>query len=362
MNERIATPLSSIARLTAGPLISVVLGTFLALQTMAPAEARLRNDRPPAIAPTADYTQRGDVREFIAEVAARNHFEPAELTRVIERARHVPAVLRLIAPPTVTFKRSWAVYRERFLDPVRIAGGVAFWQENEAVLERATREFGVPPEIVVAIIGVETLYGRITGKFRIIDALVTLGFDDPRRAAYFRSELEQFLIWTHDSAIDPLSVLGSYAGAIGLPQFMPGSIRNFAVDFDGDGVIKLRDSAADAIGSVANFLAVHGWQAGAPTHFNAIIEDYDRIGPLAQAGIEPSFSSADLARQGVIALPAAPAGLSLALVDLPNGDDAPSYYLGARNFFVITRYNRSSFYAMAVLELAQALREARANP
>ncbi len=362
MIDRLPPPPSALAGLTARTLAGVLLGTFLVALIPAPAQARLRNDRPPAIAPTADYTQRGDVQEFIAEVAARNRFEPAELTRLIEQARHVPAVLRLIAPPTVTFKRSWAAYRERFLDPVRIAGGVAFWQENEAALERATRQFGVPPEIVVAIIGVETLYGKITGKFRILDALVTLGFDDPRRAAYFRSELEQFLVWTHDSGIDPLSVLGSYAGAIGLPQFMPGSIRNFAVDFDGDGVIKLRDSPTDAIGSVANFLAAHGWQAGAPTHFNAVIEDHDRIGPLAKAGIEPSFSSADLARQGVIALPAAPAGLILALVDLPNGDDAPSYYLGARNFFVITRYNRSSFYAMAVLELAQALREARDKP
>ncbi len=343
-------------------LATVLLGVALAALAAAPATARLRNDRPPAIVPTADYTRRADVKEFIAEVAARNHYEPAELTRLIRKAQHVPAVLRLIAPPTVTFKRSWAAYRQRFLDPVRIAGGAAFWEENAATLERARERFGIPPEIVVAIIGVETLYGRITGKFRIIDALVTLGFDDPRRAAYFRSELEQFLVWTHDSGIDPLTVLGSYAGAIGLPQFMPGSIRNYAVDFDGDGVINLRDSTADAIGSVANFLAVHGWQAGAPTHFNAIIEDHDRIGPLADAGIEPSFSSADLARQGVIAMPAAPAGLSLALVDLPNGDDAPSYYLGARNFFVITRYNRSSFYAMAVLELARALREERAAP
>jgi len=355
-------PPCTVARLTTRVLHCALLGAALAALSPAPAEARLRNDRPPAIAPTDDYTTRDDVQEFIAEIAARNHYDPAELTRLLGRANHVPAVLRLIAPPTVTFKRSWAAYRQRFLDPVRIAGGVAFWQENEAALARASEQFGVPPEIVVAIIGVETLYGKITGKFRIIDALVTLGFDDPRRAAYFRSELEQFLLWTRDSGIDPLAVLGSYAGAIGLPQFMPGSIRNYAVDFDGDGVINLRDSATDAIGSVANFLTVHGWQAGEPTHFNAIIEDRERIGLLTDAGIEPSFSSADLALQGVVSLPAAPAGMRLALVDLPNGDDDPSYYLGARNFYVITRYNRSSFYAMAVLELAQALRTAHARP
>ena len=361
MIERLSSATRAGARARTCTLFALTVAVILAALAPWQAEARLRNDRPPAIAPTEDYTRRSDVQEFIAEAAARNNFDQNALTSLLGKARHVPAVLRLVAPPTSTFKRSWAAYRQRFLDPVRIAGGVAFWQENEATLERATRRFGVPPEIVVAIIGVETLYGRITGKFRIIDALVTLGFDDPRRAAYFRSELEQFLVWTRDSGIDPLSVLGSYAGAIGLPQFMPGSIRNYAVDFDGDGVIDLRDSAVDAIGSVANFLAVHGWQPGAPTYFAAIIENHERIGPLADAGIEPSFSSADLARQGVIAMPAAPEGTRLAVVDLPNGDDAPSYYLGADNFFVITRYNRSSFYAMAVLELAQALRAARAE-
>jgi len=341
------------------PLLTLALALVALTALPVPVAAVLRNDRPPAIVPTADYTQREDVQAFIAATAARHGFEPGALRQLLAQARHEAAVLRLIAPPAATFKRSWAAYRQRFLDRTRITGGLAFWQEQEAALERATERFGVPPEIVVAIIGVETVYGRITGNFRVLDALVTLGFDDPRRPAYFRAELEQFLLWTRESGIDPQSVRGSYAGAIGLPQFMPASIRRFAVDFDGDGVIDLRSSASDAVGSVASFLAAHGWQPGAPTHFRAQVQDEARLATLIDAGIEPRFTATELAFHGVVALPAAPADLPLAFIDLPNGDDAPSYFLGAQNFYVITRYNRSSFYAMAVLELAQALRAGR---
>ena len=343
--------------LAAGLVVACQAAALLALP--AAARAELRNDRPPAVLPTADYSRRDDVQAFIAEAAGRNGFDAAALRQLLSQARHEPAVLRLIAPPAPTFKRSWAAYRQRFLDHARIGGGVAFWREHEAALKRASERFGVPADIVVAIIGVETLYGRVTGNFRVIDALVTLGFDYPRRAPYFRGELEQFLLWTREAGVDPLSVRGSYAGAIGLPQFMPASIRNFAVDFDDNGVIDLRTSAADAIGSVASFLAAHGWKPGEPTHFGALVQDEGKIAALIDAGIEPRFTSEELGRLGVIALPPAPAELPLALVDLPNADEATSYYLGARNFYVITRYNRSSFYAMAVLELAQALRAAR---
>ncbi len=197
------------------------------------------------------------------------------------------------------------------------------------------------------------------GDFRVIDALTTLAFEDPRRADYFRDELADFLLYTRDSKLDALALRGSFAGAIGIPQFMPGSIRRFAVDFDGDAVIDLRASPADAIGSVARFLAEHGWRSGEPTHFRASFEDAGKVAPLIDAGIEPRFKPSQMVEYGVTSPDDVPADMPLALIDLPNGDAPTVYVLGAPNFYVITRYNRSSFYAMAVIELANALKAAK---
>lgn len=310
-----------------------------------------------AAAPQAagSFADRPEVAAFVREMSERHGFDERRLSDAFARVHRNDAVLRLIAPPAPGFKRSWEAYRNRFLDPLRIREGLRFWQEHEAALRRAHEAWRVPPEIVVAIIGVETIYGRITGDFRVLEALATLAFDYPRRADFFRSELEQFLLHARDQGHDPLATRGSFAGAIGLPQFMPGSIRRYATDFDGDGRIDLAASPVDAIGSVARFLAEHGWVGGEPTHFDATIADASRLAPLIEAGIEPRFTAAQLAEHGVGSPQAVPPEMLLALIDLPNADKPASYYLGPRNFYVITRYNRSSFYAMAVIELSRVL-------
>lgn len=305
------------------------------------------------------YRGRPDVDAFVVEMVARHGFIAAELDAMFAQVRRDDSVLRRIAPPPSDFRRSWRAYRARFLDPVRIREGLRFWAENESWLALAEARYGVPPEIIVAILGVETVYGRITGDVRVVDALTTLAFDYPRRADYFRSELEQFLLYVRDEQLDAFSLHGSYAGAIGLPQFMPGSIRRYAVDLDGDGHIDLRRNPADAIGSVGNFLAAHGWRSGEPIVFRARYDSESRLAPLVDAGIRPQFTIGELADYGVGSVEPVSQEIPLALIDLPNGDDSTSYFLGAPNFYVITRYNRSSFYAMAVHDLARALVGAR---
>jgi membrane-bound lytic murein transglycosylase B len=320
------------------------------LGAVSPAEARpARNQsklkpkpEPKPEVEKIDYSTRDEVREFVREMAENHQFEPDELLQMFARVRHDSSVIKYMQPAPVGFKRSWSVYRERFLDPLRQREGARFWKENEANIRKASDLYGVPEEIIVAIIGVETIYGRITGDYRVIDSLTVLGFDYPRRAAFFKSELEQFLLFTRENSLDVFSVRGSFAGAIGLPQFMPGSIRRFAVDFDGDGRIDLR-----------------GWQRGQATHFQLTFADEQRLSPMIQAGIEPKFVKTELDDYGVQVEPALPDDMKVALIDLPNGDNTTSYYLGAQNFFVITRYNRSSFYAMAVIELSRALRASR---
>ncbi|MEO7105998.1 MAG: lytic murein transglycosylase B, partial [Rhodoferax sp.] len=267
-----------------------------------------------------------------------------------------------IAPPPVGTPKNWAVYRSRFIDSVRINAGVKFWQDNRETLERAERQTGVPASIIVGIIGVETIYGQQIGSYRVMDALSTLAFDFPaqhprakERAAYFQSELEAFLALTNRTGTDPLALRGSYAGAMGLPQFMPSSWAKYAVDFDGDGRIDLFHSAADVIGSVANYFKVFQWHAGMPTHYavqmNAV--GIDKAALLAP-DILPTFTAATMAAMGVGMDDKALQHVGpLALVELQNGDAPPLYVAGTENFYAITRYNWSSYYALAVIELGQ---------
>jgi membrane-bound lytic murein transglycosylase B len=305
------------------------------------------------------YAERADVARFIEEISQRDGFDPAHLRTLFAQVRFDPVILRLAAPAAPGFRVSWQRYRARFLDALHLREGTQFWQSHAEPIARAALTCGVDESVIVALIGVETFYGRITGKFRIIDALTVLGFDDPRRAAFFRDELEQFLLLTRDQDIDPLGVRGSFAGAIGWPQFMPSSIRRWAVDFDGDGRIDLSGSPVDAIGSVANFLCAHGWKRDEPPRYEPIIGEKADLKALIEAGIEPRFTPAELAERGVLLAAAVPADAHLALVELPNDEQPPTRVVAAQNFYVITRYNRSSFYAMAVLDLAQALKAAR---
>jgi len=311
------------------------------------------------------YRGRAELAAFAEAVAARRDWDPAWVLQQLAGARQLPRVARLIMPPPVGTAKNWAAYRDRFVEPHRIGAGLAFWQDHAATLQRAEAEFGVPAEIIVGIVGVETFYGRITGDFRVVDALATLSFDFPTgrsdRSAFFRGELEELLVLARREGIRADSVKGSYAGAIGWPQFLPGSINRHAVDYDGDGRIDLQRSVADAIGSVARYLQQHGWQRGLPTHFAVQPpDDGSARATLLGPDIKPSFSAAQMLALGAALDPAGAThdGL-LALVEVHNGEAPPSHVAGTQNFYAITRYNWSSYYALAVITLGEAVKAAR---
>ena len=301
------------------------------------------------------YAGREDVRAFIAQMVDKHGFEGAELRALFRHAQYQPTVITAITPPRTSRAKSWQAYRDNFVNPARIEAGVAFLEREHAALALAAKRYGIPEEIIAAIIGVETAYGRNTGGYRVIDALATLAFDYPPRAAFFRAELENFLLYARDTGIDTLGIKGSYAGAIGIPQFMPGSYRRYAVDFDGEGTPDLSGSFADAIGSVANFLKEHGWRSGEPVAFAAKVQG-EAYRALVDGGVKPRLRYAELAQSGVSTEGVANPDELCALIELTTPDAASEYLVGLHNFYVITRYNRSSMYATAVLQLAQAIK------
>jgi membrane-bound lytic murein transglycosylase B len=302
-----------------------------------------------------NYAQREEVQAFIAAMQTRHGLDAERLAALFQKTRPLPAVLKAIAPPADPGIRSWTAYRQRFIEPRRSRAGLDFWRQHQATLDRAEAHFGVPAEIIVAIIGIETFYGRQLGRFGSFAALATLAFDYPPRADLFRRELEALLLLARDEGRAPDSYMGSFAGAIGLPQFLPSSIRAYAVDFDGNGRIDLTASPADAIGSAANFLKEHGWESGGP-----IALKVGAGGTAAQSiideGIKPARRPAEMAAFD-IAVPADAPDAPAALIDLVTPAAPTEYWLGYQNFYVITRYNRSSFYAMTVMQFAQTLRE-----
>lgn len=328
----------------------------------APKTSKARADDAPDV---VTYGRRDDVMAFADDLAQRRQMDAAWVREQLAQARYLPSVARLIMPPPAGTAKNWAAYRARFIEPTRVNAGLRFWQQHETALARAEAEYGVPAQIVVGIIGVETLYGRMTGNFRVLDALATLAFDFPTgrkdRTPFFRGELEELLTWCARDGCNPQAVKGSYAGAIGLPQFMPGSINRHAVDFDGDGHIDLLGSPVDAIGSVAHYLANHGWQRGMPTHYEvAVPTDTTQRATLLAPDILPSFTATQMTDLGAALNEDARRheGL-LALVELQNGDAAPSYVAGTANFYAVTRYNWSSYYAMAVIDLGATINAAR---
>ena len=325
--------------------------------TAIPAPAKRKAPAPYAAHPAA--------LAFVHDLAERRGLPLRWLALQLAQAQRVESVRKLVMPPPAGTAKNWAAYRARFVEPRRVAAGVAFWRDNGSWLREAQERWGVPAEIVVGIIGVETFYGRITGGFRTLDALATLAFDFPSgrkdRSAFFRDELEEFFVMCAREGIEPTRVLGSYAGAMGLPQFMPSSLNKYAVDMDGDGHIDLQRNAADTIGSVAHYLASFGWQRDMPTHYAvAVPVDTAERAALLVNDIVPGFDAAQFEQRGAVLSEAGRAhqGL-LALVELQNGEAAPSFVAGTQNFYVLTRYNWSSYYAMAVIELAAAVRAAR---
>jgi membrane-bound lytic murein transglycosylase B len=355
-------------------LMALALAAAPAVYAAQKKAVRQTKAKPRKAAPAVDYVGEqvnfGEwkaVADFADEMVSQHGFDRAELQALIGQVRYVDSAVQLVKPAPPGKPKNWQAYSRLTVDPLRIDAGVAFWNENAAALARAEAEYGVPAEIIVGIIGVETVYGRNTGRFRVMDTLTTLAFaypETPNRAArmaFFRGELENTLLFARRYQLDPLSLLGSFAGAVGLPQFMPGSILQYGVDFDGDGHIDLRDSAADAIGSVANFLVHHGW-------------DRDKKGPLAYpaavsparaweryigVGLAASFSVAELSAAGAVPALPVPDDMLFGLVDLQNGAEPTEYWLANGNFFAITQYNRSYFYAMSVIDLGRAIRLSR---
>ena len=312
------------------------------------------------------YGHTTDVQALAKNLSSTHDLPHAWVLEQLSHARRLSSVPKLVLPPPVSVPKNWHAYRERFIEPNRIEAGATFWRTYADSLSKAEQEYGVPAEIIVGIIGVETFYGRNKGNYRVLDVLATLSLDFPQshpraaeRQAFFRSELGHFLVQMHKNPTNQ-PITGSFAGAMGWPQFMPSSWTKFAVDFDGDGRIDLINNPIDAIGSVANYFKAFGWQTGMPTHYAVEFDEARLDKPsLLAPDILPSFNAASFQDKG--ALLDAQGKLhkgQLALVELFNGKDAPSYVAGTDNFYVVTRYNWSSYYAMAVIELGQAVKTA----
>jgi membrane-bound lytic murein transglycosylase B len=307
------------------------------------------------------YADRLDALALAQDIAKEMSIDASWTWKAVSQARYKESVAKLIMPAPAATGKNWALYRSRFVEPIRIKAGVAFWRAHEAELRRAESIYGVPAEIIAGIIGVETIYGRQTGQFRVLDVLTTLSLDFPKgrsdRSDFFKQELAQFLKLCVEQGAEPESVLGSYAGAIGLPQFMPSSVRRYAVDFDGDGRIDLQRSVADAIGSVGHYLSQQGWKTNQPSYFEITPPaDPNALSKLLAPDIVPSFPAQDMVGMGA-KLPDAAMDYPgpLALVQLFNAGDPPTMIAGTANFYAITRYNQSSYYALAVVQLGQAV-------
>ena len=295
-----------------------------------------------------------ELQSFVQEMVERHGFSRPALERLLRETRFLSSIIRAMDAPATALP--WHEFRPRHVNEVRFEGGLRFWGEHAALLERAASEYRVPPEIIVATIGIETLFGRNTGRVNVLDALTTLAFGYPRRAAFFRGELEQFLLLARENGWAANGVRGSFAGAIGVPQFLPSSYRKYAIDFDGDGQRDLR-GVADAIGSVANYYREFGWRMGEPVVIPADVGD-SQIDPLLAAGIAPHLAVGEFRKRGVVPLEVVDDGALAALI-VVQAETGPRHFLALNNFYVITRYNRSINYAMTVHELASTLRQLR---
>jgi len=301
-------------------------------------------------------SQNKAIKSVISELVTKHDFNRKELNQLFKKVERQDRTVELIQRPAE--KMPWHRYRKIFIQESRINLGVEFWQNNIEVLKRAEKKFGVPAEVIVGIIGVETRFGTQPGSFRVIDALATLTADYPKRRAFFRKELIHYLKMTRKEKLDPLSVTGSYAGAIGIPQFMPSSFLSYAVDFDGDGTKDLVNSNADAIGSIANYLKRHGWQKDQPITGRAQVEGSE-YAALVKKGLKPVVPLKQANRRyGVSYKEDFAPNLKGALIEL-EGDNGTEYWVGLNNFYAITRYNHSALYAMAVFQLGKAIKDAR---
>src|SRR5882762_6298630 len=297
---------------------------------------------------------RDDVKSFINDVAARDSIPKRQLRKLLKAAKSQPAIIAAMDRPAEQAK-PWFEYRPIFLTEKRIQEGTEFWLAHRQELDQASVRSGVAPEYLAAIIGVETYYGRMTGSYRVLDALATLGFDYPARAKFFRDELEQFILLARDAGLDPLTVKGSYAGAMGAPQFMPSNYRRYAVDADANGHIDLWTNWPDVCASVGNYLKEHGWNAGEPILSEATVAP-DKASELDGRKLALSENVGSLRTKGVSFDSSLPEDAPALLIAADDADGV-HWRVGYNNFYVITRYNHSALYAMAVYELAAAVKQ-----
>lgn len=337
----IGSGIGRLAALAAG-WIAALLATSLALAQTPPAEFR---------------PLRAEYEQFMSQMHERHGFDLPQLHLLFSKLQPNAGVIKAITTPSTA--KPWYEFRSLFLDDWRVTNGARFWSDHADALARARRDFGVPEAIIVAIIGVETRYGRNTGSFRVAEALATLAFDVPGRQDYFQRELEYFLLLAREQGWDPWTTKGSYAGAMGMPQFMPSSYRRHAVDFNGNGKINLWSEPEDVIGSVASFLRNSGWREGSPVALPARVDGVDPK-PLLEPGVKPTASLTDWAQRGAQPTVAADGALlaSVFTLDQPTG---PEYWFGLENFYALIQYNRSRNYAMAVYQLAQQIERVRSS-
>ena len=299
----------------------------------------------------ANYADRADVKQFIDEMVSKHQFDRDMLLEKFSRAKRLDNVLESIAKPAErTF--TWKQYRPIFIKDKRIRLGKEFLKEHEAILQRAEDKFGVPKEIITAIIGVETYYGRYSGKYEVFNSLTTLGFDYPPRSKFFKKELKELLLLTREEEVDIETVRGSYAGAMGMPQFISSSYRHYAIDFDNDGKRDLWSNIDDVIGSVANYFSRHGWQKGEPVTYRVSLNK--GINDIGRKKLKPSKTVKQYRKLGV-EIDAPIAGETKASLIELKGQDGIEHWLGLKNFYVISRYNHSALYSLAVYQLSQAL-------
>lgn len=308
---------------------------------------------PPAAA--GSLTQRPDFKSFVHQMVKRHQFNGKLLDQMFRKVNLQPSIIEAITRPAEA--KPWYQYRPIFLTQKRIDGGVKFWNRHQDALRRAQEKYGVPPQVIVAILGVETRYGRHMGNYRVLDALATLAFDYPARGSFFRSELEQYLLMTREEQIDPLKMKGSYAGAMGLPQFIASSFRSYAVDFDGDGRRDLWDSEVDVIGSVANYFKRHGWSRGSPIAIPVEVHGKS-YNSLLDKGLKPETPLGQFKKLGVSVPKGYDKSAEASLIELED-EHGNEYWAGMNNFYVITRYNHSALYAMAVYQLSEEILKAR---
>lgn len=300
----------------------------------------------------SDYGERDDVKTFAQNFAKTNNKKTEEILTVLAKGKKQQTIISAISRPAER-TLTWGDYRKIFIEQERIDKGVIFWQENRKLLDEVSAKYQVAPEIIVAIIGIETRYGRITGNYKVLDALLTLGFDYPPRATFFRGQLEQFLLMCDEQKLDPATLTGSYAGAMGYGQFIPSSYRSFAVDYDADGVADIWKNPADAIASVANYFSRHGWQLGDNVAFSLSETNIDP--KLVSTGLEPD-RTVKMLRDASVKIPEAiPDDQKVTLMRHETATGV-EYWLGFENFYTITRYNHSTMYALAAYQLSELLK------